>query len=80
MCCFPPSYLLPLETADNVVISMMPNGLFMRTILNVFGGKRKKKKNIGDNGHKKTMCSPKKRNSTPTSALFRLTRKPRKAQ
>lgn len=54
---FPPSYLLPLETADTVVISMMPNGLFIRTILNAFGEKNKKKqKNDGflaDNGHKR---------------------------
>lgn len=55
MFCFPPSYLLPLETADTVVISMRPNGLFIRTILNAFGEKKKKKKKnygfLADNGH-----------------------------
>lgn len=71
-----PSYLLPLETADADVISVMPNGLFIRTSLNGFGKEINKKvmafsQTTATKGGR--MCSPKKRNFTPTSALFRLT-------
>lgn len=51
-----PSYLLPLETADAAVISVMPNGLFIRTSLNAFGEKKNKWKSHGalaDNSHKR---------------------------
>lgn len=70
-----PSYLLPLETADAAVISVMPNGLFIRTSLNGFGKERNKKVMAFPQTATKggRMCSPKKRNFTPTSALFRLT-------
>lgn len=50
-----PSYLLPMETADAAVISVMPNGLFKRTRLNAFGKKIKKKSDgvLADNSHKR---------------------------
>lgn len=65
-----PSYLLPLETADAAVISVMPNGLFIRTSLNAFGEKKINEKVTALSQTTATkggrMCTPKKRNFTPT--------------